>query len=933
MRSRLLALSGLAALIAGLLAAAPAGSQEPAPPAGAGADAVVWVPTGSFASSSLVRVGRDAAPGAALGGDEVLRLETPAGGRGSAQLAVHAPTGLDDLTVSVGRPRSRHGGTLPAGAVQVRYPEFIPFDSGGVIADPLRELPAVDVEGGSNQPVWFSVDVPADAAPGVYTAAVEIGAAAGGIGEWTLQVVVADVALDAMADRPFILDLWAHPDAVADQTGTQLWSEEHWAAMRPYLRDLAEHGQRVVNVAVTEDPWMVTHEGEWRPQTWSHFASTVEWRWDGQRFDFDFGVFDRYVEESRAAGIGERIHAFAMLQFDHRERFVYTDTRTGERVVEEVDLGDARYREGWGQFLGAFSAHLTEKGWFDDASLGFDERPANEMATVFDVLEDEAPQWLGKIAVAANSLDVQDYADYVSYNYSFLDSVPDEDIARRKAEGKPTLFYTYMNPLRPNTVTASPPVSARVLGWVVAQRDLDGFLRWTYNSWPQDVYDDPSFRYGQGDEYIVYPGADGPVSSIRWETFADGLDDAELLRLYAERHGRDDAVFTRVLDAIDPRAESTPAAWSAMLLGRRAVLDGLRPEGGLEVTVSRPDAEVTPGDVVDLTVTAVATGDRPVPAPRLDLPSQPGWSARVVSGPPPGALLPGEQATWQLQVSVHDDAGAYLYLGGAVTDPAGRLLAGFATDLTVRPPVELTAPPAAAPASSPDATSPVTVTVPVSNASSREQTVELAVSGLGFWQVVTPPTPVTLPPGGTADLSVQLNPGGRTGWTTVDVEVRHGGAAIGGGRVDIVSGGRHVSDWDWASESNGWGPAERDASNGEDQPGDGARMSVGGRQYGKGIGAHAASRIVLDLAGRCSRFQTDIGVDDEVAGGSVRFRVEADGSELYASPVMTGEAAARWVDLDVTGVRTLALVVDDAGNGNGQDHADWAGAWLRCAPD
>ncbi|MBM0240239.1 NPCBM/NEW2 domain-containing protein, partial [Micromonospora sp. ATA32] len=27
----------------------------------------------------------------------------------------------------------------------------------------------------------------------------------------------------------------------------------------------------------------------------------------------------------------------------------------------------------------------------------------------------------------------------------------------------------------------------------------------------------------------------------------------------------------------------------------------------------------------------------------------------------------------------------------------------------------------------------------------------------------------------------------------------------------------------------------------------------------------------------------------------------------------------------------LRLIVDDGGDGNGQDHADWAGAWLHCA--
>ncbi len=38
---------------------------------------------------------------------------------------------------------------------------------------------------------------------------------------------------------------------------------------------------------------------------------------------------------------------------------------------------------------------------------------------------------------------------------------------------------------------------------------------------------------------------------------------------------------------------------------------------------------------------------------------------------------------------------------------------------------------------------------------------------------------------------------------------------------------------------------------------------------------------------------------------------------------------AKFVDVDLTGKKELKLVVDDAGNGNGNDHADWADAWLN----
>lgn len=630
----------------------------------------VWVPSGAFESSSFVRVPRVGGQGPPLAADRTLRLQVPVAGRASAQLAVTAPHGAEDLDVSVSRLRGP-GGALPPDAVTVRYPQFIPDEvHGGVVADPLREAETVDVAAGRNQAAWLTVEVPAGTTPGAYTGRVVVRDADGEIGRWPLRVDVPDVTLRDMADRPFVLDLWAHPDAVADHVGVEPWSEAHWRSLRPYLKDLAEHGQRVVDVAITEDPWMVEHEGEWRPQTWSHYRSTVEWFWDGSEFSFDYTVFDRYVEESRKAGIDGAIHAFAMLQFRGPELLNYTDTRTGERVREEVGLGDARYREAWTAFLRDFRAHLEAKGWFERTRLAFDERPAETMEVAFEVIAEADPAWSDKIALAANSLAEADLTEFVSFNYSFLDDVPDELIRQRRAAGKPTLFYTYYEPRLPNTVTASPPVSTRALGWVVEQRDLDGYLRWTYNSWPENVYRDPSFRYGQGDEYLVYPGDDGPVSSIRWEVFRDGQDDAEVLDLARAELGEDSAVLRAALDGVDADSPDGPDAWARLLRQRAAVTDALGGHG-VSVAVAAPEDSVAQGTTTEFEATVTAT-DEALEDVELALPAWPPEAVEVIS-PESTDVAAGESKTWRVRVAVPADAHNLVVLAGDVRANGARV--------------------------------------------------------------------------------------------------------------------------------------------------------------------------------------------------------------------------------------------------------------------
>lgn len=141
-----------------------------------------------------------------------------------------------------------------------------------------------------------------------------------------------------------------------------------------------------------------------------------------------------------------------------------------------------------------------------------------------------------------------------------------------------------------------------------------------------------------------------------------------------------------------------------------------------------------------------------------------------------------------------------------------------------------------------------------------------------------------------------------------------------------------VSDLTPQAAINGWGPAEKDMSNGEKAAGDGKTLTLNGVKYSKGLGVHAASDLKYNLGKVCTTFGSDIGVDDEVGSyGSVIFQVWADGTNLYDSGVMTGSSATKTTSVDVTGKGVLDLIVTDGGDGASNDHADWANAKLTCA--
>ncbi|MEV5611761.1 endo-alpha-N-acetylgalactosaminidase family protein [Streptomyces sp. NPDC052225] len=141
----------------------------------------------------------------------------------------------------------------------------------------------------------------------------------------------------------------------------------------------------------------------------------------------------------------------------------------------------------------------------------------------------------------------------------------------------------------------------------------------------------------------------------------------------------------------------------------------------------------------------------------------------------------------------------------------------------------------------------------------------------------------------------------------------------------------YASDLDWTSADNGWGPVEKDLSNGEQGQGDGTPLKIGGVTYDKGLGTHAPARIRYYLGGQCTSFTAQVGVDDvQTTRGSVRFSVAADGTEKVASPVLKATDAAWSLTADVTGATYVDLVVGDGGDGNGNDHADWGAARFHC---
>jgi alpha-galactosidase len=146
----------------------------------------------------------------------------------------------------------------------------------------------------------------------------------------------------------------------------------------------------------------------------------------------------------------------------------------------------------------------------------------------------------------------------------------------------------------------------------------------------------------------------------------------------------------------------------------------------------------------------------------------------------------------------------------------------------------------------------------------------------------------------------------------------------------------YLSDINWLSSANAWGPVEKDRSNGESASGDGNTITINGVKYTKGLGVHAVSTIDYHIGKNFSRFTAVVGIDDEVIGKtgtptSIIFQVWGDGTKLWESPAMTAGDPAIPVDVDINGVKLLKLVATNGVDGINNDHGDWANAKIKAA--
>lgn len=451
------------------------------------------------------------------------------------QLVVFSKRNINDLKISVSDLLNNEGNIISKDNISTGFVQYVMtdefkdgcghrkaenFDS-SMVADIINtNLNSINVEKNTTQPVWLTISIPETAYTGNYNGTIKVFADK----EYDLKISlnVIDRTLPSPKDWSFQLDYWQHPAAIARVHNLKLWSDEHFEQMRKYYTMLANAGQKIITAAIVDEPW--------GHQTYDDFPGLIQWtkKKDGT-WHYDYSLFDKYIDFVMSCGIKERINCYSMVPW--KIAFKYYDEKFEKDTVFKEAIGTPAYNKYWGTMLKNFTKHLKEKGWFEITTIAMDERPMKAIKSVIALLKTIDPNWKVSLAGDYHPEIEEDIFDYcVASRWTF----PNEVLTKRKQQGKTSTWYTCCTEKYPNEFTFSAPDEAVWTGWYTAATEMDGFLRWAYNSWTKDPLKDSRFiTWPAGDTYQVYPG---PLTSIRFEKLIEGVQDFEKINILREEY-------------------------------------------------------------------------------------------------------------------------------------------------------------------------------------------------------------------------------------------------------------------------------------------------------------------------------------------------------------------------------------------------------------
>lgn len=390
--------------------------------------------------------------------------------------------------------------------------------------------------------LWITIDPKGAVDAGVYPIEILLSDNEGevlGSAVFRIELIKADLPKQKLVHTE-----WFHTDCLATYYGVDIFSEEHWKRIEQFINTAVKHGMNMILTPLFTPP-LDTEVGGERPT-----VQLIEVKKEQDTYIFNFDKLKRWVDICLSNGVEffEFSHLFTQWGAQYAPKIMGFEKGIYKRLFGwETNASGEDYKA----FLAAFLPEL----------IVFIKQNKLEGRSYFHVSDEPGIESLEDYIKASEILDefikgypvIDALSDYSFYETGAVKNpIPSTDHIDAFLEHEVPNLWTYYCCMQykgvSNRFFNMPSARNRVLGMQLYKFNIKGLLHWGYNFWhsqfsrfPIDPFKvtDAAYGFPSGDAFVVYPGKEGPLESLRLEVLYEALQDLRALELLEECTGRE----------------------------------------------------------------------------------------------------------------------------------------------------------------------------------------------------------------------------------------------------------------------------------------------------------------------------------------------------------------------------------------------------------
>ena len=448
----------------------------------------------------------------------------------------------------------------------------------GLFPDPLHPIESTGLTALPNQwqSIWVTVNLTDNIKPAIHKICIKFETVeAGIIAEETFKLEVID---ESLPKSKLIQTNWLHTDCIATYYNIDVFSQRHWSLINDFIETAVKHDINMILTPLFTPP-LDTEVGDERPT-----VQLVDIEIKGDTYFFNFDKLKRWVDMCNELGVQyfELSHLYTQWGAKHAPKIMATKNREYKQIFGwETDSAGDEYRNFLSLFLPELVLFIEKNDLSDRVFFHVSDEPNLDNIESYQRASNHMNQFLSKYPI------IDALSDYEFYERGFVEKpIPGTNHLELFLENEVPDLWTYYCCGQyvdvSNRFFTFPSARNRIIGMQFYKFNISGFLHWGFNFWYSQlskrpinpfIVTDADQGFPSGDAFVVYPGENGPIESLRLEVFYEALQDFRALQLLESYVGKEAVIELIEEDLSEPLTFTKYPQGNAWLLEKRELIN------------------------------------------------------------------------------------------------------------------------------------------------------------------------------------------------------------------------------------------------------------------------------------------------------------------------------------------------------------------------